>query len=169
MLGSSERSLHSAPPPSRCEYKILTKSAAPFPPSYSRSRWVGGRCQRRRQRTTTTAAAAAGAAAASDDGGVFFFKPQRSASLNKYSGGDGREAAPRGQIVGGIERERCVEGRRLRAICGGGGGRGDWWRRRIRSIFISGRAKIYLLASLIYLLATLRYPLASLIYPLATP
>jgi hypothetical protein len=117
------------------------------------------------------------AAADDDDGGgggrsgggvgVFFFKPQRSASLNKYSGGDGREAAPRGHIVGGVEREHCVEGRRLRAICGGGGGRGDRWRRRIRSIFISGRAKIYLLASLIYLLATLSYRLAILIYPLA--
>ena len=66
------------------------------------------------------AATAAGAAAASDNGGVFFLNPQRCASLNKYSGGDDREATPRGQIVGGVEKERCVEGRRLRAICGGG-------------------------------------------------
>ena len=66
---------------------------------------------------------AATAAAAADDGGVFFLKPQRCVLLNKYSGGDGREEAPRGQIVGRVERERCVEGRRLRAMGGGGGGR----------------------------------------------
>ena len=76
----------------------------------------------RRRRTATTAAAGA-AAAAADDGGVFFLKPQRCALLNKYSGGDGGEEAPRGQIVGRVERERCVEGRRLRAMGGGGGGR----------------------------------------------
>ena len=57
------------------------------------------------------------------DGGVFLLQPQRCAPLNKYNGGDGREEAPRGQIVGGIKRERCVEGRRLRAMGGGGGGR----------------------------------------------
>ena len=89
-----------------------------------------------------TAAGEAGAAAAADDGGVFFLKSQRCASLNNYSGGDGREAAPRGQIVGGVERKRCVEGRRLRAMGGGGGGRGDWLRQRIRSIFVSGTALI---------------------------
>ena len=59
---------------------------------------------------------------------------QRCASLNNYSGGNGKEAAPRGQIVGGVERERWVEGRRLRVICGGGGGQQDRWRRRVRSI-----------------------------------
>ena len=46
----------------------------------------------------------------------------RSRGLNKYSGHDGREEAPRGQIVGRVKRERCVEGRRLRAMGGGGGG-----------------------------------------------
>jgi hypothetical protein len=66
---------------------------------------------------------AATAAAAADDGGVFFLKPQRCVLLNKYSGGDGREEVTRGQIVGRVERERCVEGRRLRAMGGGGGGR----------------------------------------------
>ncbi len=70
------------------------------------------------------AAAAAGAAAtAADNGGVFFLKPQRCALLNTYSGGDGREEAPRGQIVGRVEREHCVEGQRLQAMGGGGGGR----------------------------------------------
>ena len=59
---------------------------------------------------------------------------QRCVSLNNYSGGDGKEAAPRGQIVGGVEREHWVEGRRLRVICGGGGGRRDRWRRRVWSI-----------------------------------
>ncbi len=70
-----------------------------------------------------TAAAAGAAAVAADDGRVFFLKPQRCALLNKYSSGDGREEVPRGQIVGRVERERCVEGRRLRAMGGGGGGR----------------------------------------------
>ena len=54
-----------------------------------------------------------GGRSSGDSGGVFFLKSQRYASLNKYSGGDGRGAAPRGQIVGGVGRERCVEGRRL--------------------------------------------------------
>ncbi len=104
-------------PSSRCEYKILTKTTDPFPPSYSRSRRVGGRCQRRRRRRRTATAAVAGAAAAAaDNGGIFFLKPQRSALLNKYSGGDGREVAPRGKIIGRVERG-------LRAIGGGGGGR----------------------------------------------
>ncbi len=58
-----------------------------------------------------------------DDSGVFFLKPQRCVLLNKYSGGDGREEAPRGQIVGRVERERCIEGQCLRAMGGGGGGR----------------------------------------------
>jgi hypothetical protein len=62
-------------------------------------------------------------AAAADDGGVFFLKPQQGALLNKYSGGNGREEALRGQIVGRVEREHCVEGRRLRAMGDGGGGR----------------------------------------------
>ena len=35
------------------------------------------------------------------------------ASLNNYSGSDGKEAALRGHIVGGVEREHWVEGRRL--------------------------------------------------------
>ena len=61
--------------------------------------------------------------AAVDDGRVFFLKPQRCALLNNYIGGDGREEAPRGKIVGRVEREHCVEGRRLRAMGGGGGGR----------------------------------------------
>ena len=77
--------------------------------------------QRRWQ--TSTAAAAGAAAAAADDGKVFFLKPQWCALLNKYSGSNGREEVPRGQIVGRVERERCVEGRRLRAMGGGGGGR----------------------------------------------
>ena len=76
------------------------KSSSPARTKARKTVSVGGQCQRRRQRTTA-AAAAAGAAAASDDGGVFLFKPQRCALLNKYSGSDGREAAPRGQIVGG--------------------------------------------------------------------
>ena len=54
---------------------------------------------------------------------TIFSQTQWGALLNKYSGGDGREEAPRGQIVGRVERERCVEGRRLRAMGGGGGGR----------------------------------------------
>ena len=70
------------------------------------------------------AAAGAAAAAAADDGRVFFLKPQKGALLDKYSGGDGRDEAPRGQIIGRVERERCVEaGRCLRAMGGGGGGR----------------------------------------------
>ena len=60
--------------------------------------------------------------AAADDGGVFFLKPQRGALLNKYSGSNGREEAPRWQIIGKVNRERCVDGRRLRAMGGGGGG-----------------------------------------------
>ena len=51
-----------------------------------------------------------------------FLKPQRCALLNKYSGGGGREEAPRGQIVGRVEKERCVKGRRHQAMGGGGGG-----------------------------------------------
>ena len=39
-----------------------------------------------------------------DDGRVFFLKPQRCALLNKYSGGNGKEEAPRGQIVGRVKR-----------------------------------------------------------------
>ena len=50
-------------------------------------------------------------------------RQQLCASLNNYSDGDGKEVAPRGQIVGGVKRERWVEGRRLRVICGSGGGR----------------------------------------------
>ena len=69
-----------------------------------------------------TAVAAGAAAAVADDGRVFFLKPQWCVFLNKYSNSDGREEAPRGQIVGRVERERCVEGRRLRAMGGGGGG-----------------------------------------------
>ncbi len=61
--------------------------------------------------------------AAADDGILFFLKPQQGVLLNKYTGGDGREEAPRGQIIGRVERERCVEGGRLRAMGGGGGGR----------------------------------------------
>jgi len=73
------------------------------------------------------AAAADGGGGRSSGGGgrrrSIFPQTTLGASLNKYSDGDGREAAPRGQIVRGVERERCVEGRRLRAIGGGGGGR----------------------------------------------
>jgi hypothetical protein len=75
--------------------------------------------------------------AAADDCGVFFLKPQRCVLLNKNSGGDGREEAPRGQIVGRVEREHCVEGRRLRAMGGGGGG-GRLRRRRLRNIILLG-------------------------------
>ena len=85
---------------------------------------------RRRRRTATAAAAA-------DDGGVFFLKPQQCALLNKYSGGDGKEEVPRGQIIGRVERERCVEGRRLRAMGGSGGGR-CLWRRRLQNIILLG-------------------------------
>ena len=60
---------------------------------------------------------------ATDDGGLFFLKQHRSALLNKYSGSDGRKEAPGGLIIGRVERERCVKGRRLRAMGGGGGGR----------------------------------------------
>ena len=54
---------------------------------------------------------------------TIFSQTQWGALLNKYSGGDGREEAPRGQIIRRIERERCVKGRRLRAMGGGRGGR----------------------------------------------
>ena len=58
--------------------------------------------KRWQQQTTTVEAAQAVAA---DDGRhIFFLKPQWCASLNKYSGGNGREEAPRGQIVGRVER-----------------------------------------------------------------
>ena len=58
----------------------------------------------RRWRRTATAAATGAAAVAVDDGRVFFLKPQRCALLNKYSGGNGKEEAPRGQIVGRVKR-----------------------------------------------------------------
>ena len=69
------------------------------------------------------------------DGGVFLLKPQRCASLNQYSGGDGREEARKGQIVGGIKRERCVEGRCLWAMGGGGGGQRQRRRRLWNNCF----------------------------------
>ena len=58
-----------------------------------------------------------------------------------YTSGDGGEAAPRGQIVGGVGRERCVEGLRLRERCGGGRGRGD----RRRRIDCSTPLRIYVM------------------------
>ena len=73
-------------------------------------------------KAAATAAATGAAAAAADNSGVFFLKPQRCVLLNKYSGGNGREEAPRGKIVGRVEREHCVEGRHLRAMGGGRGG-----------------------------------------------
>ncbi len=69
------------------------------------------------------------------DGRVFLLKPQWCALLNQYSGGDGREEAQRGQIVGGIKREHCVEGRRLWAMGGGGGGQHQRRRRLWNNYF----------------------------------
>ena len=83
-------------------------------------------------------------------------------------GGDG--AAPRGQIVGRVERERCVEGRRLRTMSDSRGGwRKGKRRRRRNNYFTWCWAEYYVVPCDILLPPRIPSPYSTLTQPLFSP